>query len=165
MREKEFDFPKETREFPLVKKGTYRCTVYDIDDTPSRAEGNPLLTFQYKIVEGEFQGQILFDRYSLLPQSMWKLQQTLLTFGIDARGKTKVDLDALIGAECQVTVIHQNYEGEAQPRVRKVVGLDTIKSKPVKEVKKERVVKKVEPEKKVVKEEENKEEEEGRPGW
>lgn len=123
---REFEFPEESG-FPLVAKGAYHCTIFDIEEGTS-AKGNPMYTFRYKIQdEGKFKGQMLFEVYTILPTTMWRLQQLLRTFGITVKGKQRVDLDALLGAHCDVIVIHENYEGEARARVSKVTAKETLK--------------------------------------
>lgn len=115
-------------EFPLIPKGNYNCKVFNIYDDES-VKGNPMLRFEYKITdEGEFKGLKLFEVYSLLHQSLWRLQQLLMTFGVDEpTGKQNVDFEALIGKKCLVTVGHENYEGIPRARVLKIVGKEKVK--------------------------------------
>jgi hypothetical protein len=68
---------EEDKGFEIIPKGTYPAVVDELDFGES-SNGNPMITVKYKLVEGEFEGRVLFD--------YWVLQGKGADFGL---GKLK----------------------------------------------------------------------------
>lgn len=63
-------------------------------------------------------GSTVFDRFVLLPQSLWVLRTALDCMGYETPdGPFDLDVDALIGERCGLEVTNEEYEEKDQPRV------------------------------------------------
>jgi hypothetical protein len=63
-------------------------------------------------------GSTVFDRFVLLPQSLWVLRTALDCMGFDTPdGPFDLDVDALVGERCGLEVTNEEYEEKDQPRV------------------------------------------------
>lgn len=58
------DDVKEDTGFELIPKGDYPAIVDELELTESAA-GNPMFSVKFKIVEGEFEGRVVFDYWVL----------------------------------------------------------------------------------------------------
>ncbi len=63
-------------------------------------------------------GSTVFDRFVLLPQSLWVLRTALDCMGFDTPdGPFDLDVDALVGERCGLEIVNEEYEEKDQPRV------------------------------------------------
>ncbi len=63
-------------------------------------------------------GSTVFDRFVLLPQSLWVLRTALDCMGFDTPdGPFDLDVDALVGERCGLEITNEEYEEKDQPRV------------------------------------------------
>jgi hypothetical protein len=63
-------------------------------------------------------GSTVFDRFVLLPQSLWVLRTALDCMGFDTPdGPFDLDVDALVGERCGLEIQNEEYEEKDQPRV------------------------------------------------
>ena len=60
----------------------------------------------------------VFDRFVLLPQSLWVLRTALDCMGFETPdGPFDLDVDALVGERCGLEIVNEEYEEKDQPRV------------------------------------------------
>lgn len=63
-------------------------------------------------------GSTVFDRFVLLPQSLWVLRTALDCMGFDTPdGPFDLDVDSLVGERCGLEIQNEEYEEKLQPRV------------------------------------------------
>ncbi len=63
-------------------------------------------------------GSTVFDRFVLLPQSLWVLRTALDCLGFETPdGPFDLDVDALVGERCGLEIVNEEYEEKDQPRV------------------------------------------------
>jgi len=63
-------------------------------------------------------GSTVFDRFVLLPQSLWVLRTALDCMGYDTPdGPFDLDVDDLVGEKCGLEIVNEEYEEKDQPRV------------------------------------------------
>ena len=63
-------------------------------------------------------GSTVFDRFVLLPQSLWVLRTALDCMGFDTPdGPFDLDVDSLVGERCGLEIVNEEYEEKDQPRV------------------------------------------------
>jgi len=63
-------------------------------------------------------GSTVFDRFVLLPQSLWVLRTALDCMGYETPdGPFDLDVDALVGERCGLEIVNEEYEEKDQPRV------------------------------------------------
>jgi hypothetical protein len=60
----------------------------------------------------------VFDRFVILPQSLWVLRTALECMGYDTPdGPFDLDVDDLVGEKCGLEIVNEEYEEKDQPRV------------------------------------------------
>ena len=63
-------------------------------------------------------GSTVFDRFVLLPQSLWVLRTALDCMGYETpSGPFDLDVDELVGERCGLEIVNEEYEEKDQPRV------------------------------------------------
>ena len=78
------------------------------------AAGNDMITVRWKT----HIGSTVFDRFVLVPQSLWVLRTALNCMGYDTPdGPFDFDPDELIGNKCGLEIQNEEYEEKDQPRV------------------------------------------------
>jgi hypothetical protein len=76
--------------------------------------GNDMITVRWKTNIGS----TVFDRFVLLPQSLWVLRTALNCMGWDTPdGPFEFDPDDMIGEKCGLEIQNEEYEEKDQPRV------------------------------------------------
>jgi hypothetical protein len=83
-----------------IEPGEYRLQVLEVTREKSKEEGNPYLKWKLKGMEGAAKGKTFFFNTSLLPQSLWKLRETLIGLGVEVpEDEIELNLDDLEGLE------------------------------------------------------------------
>ena len=122
------DFTGVTDGFEAMPVGLYLAIVQKIERKQSKA-GNPMLVVTFNVTEPEeFAGRKLWDRLSLLPQSMWVVKRFLKGVGVadeDLTGPLQIDLDEVIGAETVVVIEQGMYEGKTTSNISKYLPAGT----------------------------------------
>lgn len=76
--------------------------------------GNDMITVRWKTNIGS----TVFDRFVLVPQSLWVLRTALNCMGYDTPdGPFDFDAEDLIGDKCGLEITNEEYEEKDQPRV------------------------------------------------
>lgn len=129
---------QEDSGFELLPKGNYNCIVDSLEFTES-SSGNPMIAAQFKVVDGEYEGRVLFDYWVLGGKGaefgLGKLKKFL------TRVTPEVDLSAFnpqkfceegtaIGRELVVAVRIQTqkkgeYKGEKRNQVADILAPST----------------------------------------
>jgi hypothetical protein len=151
--------------------GTYTATVQTVEETESQ-EGNPNLSWKWKIKNKKDNGAIIFDNTSLQPQALWRLRLLLEAIGEEIPdGEMDLNLEEYVGREARVEITNEKWEGKNRPRITGFLSLDSGEVKDEEEgeeeeeeeekpSKKKRPSKKDDEEEEEEKEEEEEEEEE-----
>lgn len=119
----EEDFTNEEEGGPaFVPKGFYHAKVKDMEKTLSQT-GNPQYTWKFRIIAGPSGVKNASLRYwtSLLPQSRWKVVETLEALGVKALGSiARFKRGDVIGKPCIIQVEEEPYEGRPTSKIRKI---------------------------------------------
>lgn len=108
--------------FPFVPKGFYHAKVQDMEKNLSQA-GNPQYSWKFKIIAGppDVKGVTLRFWTSLLPQSRWKVVETLEALGVKASGSiARFHKKDVLGAPCIIQTVEEPYEGRMTSKIQKV---------------------------------------------
>jgi len=93
--------------------GFYVAEILSAEQEISQA-GNDMITVRWKTQTGS----TVFDRFVLLPQSLWVLRTALDCMGFETPdGPFDLDVDALVGERCGLEIINEEYDEKDQPRV------------------------------------------------
>ena len=100
-----------------IPEGTYAVVVNKAELTKSR-EGNNMIKLEFEVTEGPHKGAKLFENCSLQPQALFKLKGVMLALGMDIPdGSFDLDINDLVGLNCEVEVGHETYEGKKRARI------------------------------------------------
>ena len=76
--------------------------------------GNDMITIRWKTNIGS----VVFDRFVLVPQSLWVLRTALESMGYDIPdGQFDFDPEDLVGDKCGIEITNEEFEEKDQPRV------------------------------------------------
>ena len=93
--------------------GYYVAEIMSAELEASSA-GNDMITVRWKT----HIGSTVFDRFVLVPQSLWVLRTALNCMGYDTPdGPFDFDPDDLVGNKCGLEIVNEEYEEKDQPRV------------------------------------------------
>ena len=119
-------------EFKAIPEGTYPCVFSAFKYVEqAKSSGQPYIELNFTVSEGEHAGRKLYRNYSLQPQSLWAIKNTLITLGVapeafaDEGGVEISDLcNEAIGATCAVQVKVHEYQGADRNDVTRVLAKD-----------------------------------------
>lgn len=111
--------------FEPIPAGVYPATVVNQELRQSKDSEYDYINWELEISSGPFENRKLWTITSLSPKAVWKLQETLLAFGIsDQEAKSpefEFEPGEFLGSECQAAVIQESYNGRIQNRVEKLL--------------------------------------------
>lgn len=114
-RTKKLDFTG-VESFARCSEGVHTAKLIEIEETTTQA-GDDMLKATFEVISGQDKGCRVFDNFTLSDKALWKLKQFLVAAGVKADGKVAVDLDKLIGKVCDITVIHEEYNGVTRAKI------------------------------------------------
>lgn len=100
----------------LVPEDEYLVKVHEV--TEQEGDKAPYLAWQFKIADGKYEGQTLYNNTSLSEQSLWNLRALLEALGVEIPEETfDLDLEEMKDLELMVAVEHETYEGKKKARI------------------------------------------------
>jgi hypothetical protein len=104
--------------FAPIEDGTYAATVTGVKAANARSSGKPMLEMEFTLEPGEnkaLANRKLWRNYSLQPNALWNLKQTLVRLGIEVPdGELALEPDEIIGKKCQLVVSLKDAWDNAQ---------------------------------------------------
>lgn len=114
-----------------VVDGWHSVVIFAVTPDISK-NGNKLLKVQYKIQGGPSNGRSVFDNKMLETDALWSTKQWLRKLGQMKKEDTQWTgkVSDLVGLECEIRIVNEDYEGDKQPRVKGVraVGGGTLET-------------------------------------
>jgi len=93
--------------------GYYTAEILSAEQEVS-ANANDMIVVRWKTNIGS----TVFDRFVLLPQSLWVLRTALDCMGFDTPdGPFDLDVDSLVGERCGLEIVNEEYDEKDQPKV------------------------------------------------
>ena len=110
-----------------LPEGDYKVKVRKVSHDTSK-NGNPMLIWDFEIIEGKHRGKVLHERTMLMENSYWRLKQLLEAMGITVPSKrVALDLARYPGKELGVTVVDDEpYEGRINSKISDYVDIDVV---------------------------------------
>jgi hypothetical protein len=101
----------------LVDKGIYQAVVKSAE--PGMSQNNaPKITFKFEILDGPFQGRILFLTNTLQSHALFSFRKTLEALGVDVpQSAMGIDTRKLVGGQLNIQVDHEEYQGVLKAKV------------------------------------------------
>lgn len=115
---KTFDFTG-VETFQRAPEGVHSAKVTKIDEVTFQG-GNVGFKITFEITAGAGKGARVIENYPFVDTAMWKLKAFFEACGIRANGRISVDIDKLIGKAVEITVNHEEYNGQLRARIQEV---------------------------------------------
>lgn len=112
----------------LFPDGDYRARVIDVVKETSKA-GNAMWVWTFLIMQGDEGGlgKEVKCWTALTPAAMWKLTEVLKAIGIAVvDGKVRAKRADLVGKECAITCVAEEYNGSESSKIQKCTHLDEL---------------------------------------
>lgn len=113
-----FDFTG-VETFQRAPEGVHSAKVTKIDEVTFQG-GNVGFKITFEITAGAGKGARVIENYPFVDTAMWKLKAFFEACGIRANGRISVDIDKLIGKAVEITVNHEEYNGQLRARIQEV---------------------------------------------
>lgn len=113
-----FDFTG-VETFQRAPEGVHPAKVTKIDEVTFQG-GNVGFKITFEITAGAGKGARVIENYPFVDAAMWKLKAFFEACGIRANGRISVDIDKLIGKAVEITVNHEEYNGQLRARIQEV---------------------------------------------
>jgi hypothetical protein len=110
-------------EFEPLEPGYYDAVVESCELKNSKAH-QPILNWRFNIINGEAEGRKAFLTTSLQKQALWKFKQVLVALGYertDLAGAVEFEPTDVIGMECVVVMVPDEYEGKTRSKLDRVL--------------------------------------------
>jgi len=110
----DFDLDKEAAGLPV---GVYQFQIMEAEPAESQA-GNPMINMKLSVVnDPQYNGRVVFDRLVLTASTARRLKVFADATGLDF--SMGVDPELLVGRIVWGEVIHEEYQGEPQAKIKK----------------------------------------------
>ncbi len=101
-----------------------KCVANKQDESK---DGNPMIVWDFEIVEGKHKGKKLRDYAPLSTKGLWKLKSILEAFGVTVPNRAvNINLDKYIGEELGATVQDDEYGGRISSKISDYFSLDVL---------------------------------------
>jgi hypothetical protein len=107
----------------VVEPGRYRAKVIEIEEGDSQS-GNPMLTWTWELLDGDFAGSELRSYTSLQEHALFGLKSHLEAFGHS--GEVDVDTDKLVGKTAILVVTKQTIKNRRNDEDMEVNRIENV---------------------------------------
>lgn len=105
--------------FQRAPEGVHPAKVTKIDEVTFQG-GNVGFKITFEITAGAGKGARVIESYPFVDAAMWKLKAFFEACGIRAHGRIAIDTNKLIGKTVEITVKHEEYNGQLRARIQEV---------------------------------------------
>lgn len=113
-----FDFTG-VETFQRAPEGVHTAKVAKIDEVTFQG-GNVGFKITFEVISGIGKGTRVIESYPFVDAAMWKLKAFFEACGIRANGRIAIDTNKLIGKAVEITVKHEEYNGQLRARIQEV---------------------------------------------
>jgi hypothetical protein len=113
-----FDFTG-VETFQRAPEGVHTAKVAKIDEVTFQG-GNVGFKITFEVISGIGKGTRVIESYPFVDAAMWKLKAFFEACGIRAHGRIAIDTNKLIGKTVEITVKHEEYNGQLRARIQEV---------------------------------------------
>jgi len=106
-----------------IPEGDYQAKLVRAEAGQAKTSGNPMVTWQFEIVGGKYEGTPLYHRTVLIPESLWNYRRVLSALGVKVKDATmKIKLSTLVGREVGLEVVDDDgsYDGKIRSQINDV---------------------------------------------
>lgn len=102
-----------------LPEGVYELQIAAVTEKNS-STGNPMLAVEYDVLNVDGNRKV-FDNYVLIDKCLWKVKELFDALGIDTSEIVDIDPQELVGMTCKAKIIQEEYEGNTQNRIKKIL--------------------------------------------
>ena len=84
-----------------IPAGWYDCEIVHSVEGVSQA-GNEKIELRWKVIQGQYEGRLVFDNLVFTESSLWRVKQALIALGFDAEYKGAVNADDLLVIHAEI---------------------------------------------------------------
>lgn len=126
----------EDQQYPVLTRGNYNVRVDQVEYGISQSGGNPMFTWQFVVVDGQFKDSRLFFHTTFTPAAMPRVKKALRVLCPELLEKpfkpSEVAdsglLDRLVGNRCRVKVGIRRYKPPGEEKARPTNNVDAVMS-------------------------------------
>ncbi len=112
--------------FKTIPEQNYLVEVTSCEEETS-SNKNPMLSWEFEVAEGKHKGAKLWYTTVLNKDSLWKLREVLEALGQEVPDdEMDLDLTELVGMQCGVNVLHEEYEGKMKAKIADFISKDDV---------------------------------------
>jgi hypothetical protein len=108
--------------FSRCPEGIHTMKLVELTEATSQG-GDDMLKVVFEVISGENKGCRVFDNFVMTDKALWKFKQYLTAVKVKCDGKVAIDLDKLVGKVCDVSVYHEEYNGQLRAKVQEYTKL------------------------------------------
>ena len=111
----------------LIDEGWYRAEIKDFDVKRKDENSSLYLNWRFQIIDGDFDGQSVWDITSLSSKSVWKLKSLATAANLFLTKDTLISeqANALIGRKIAIQVYHDEWNGTKRAKVSMYASIET----------------------------------------
>lgn len=104
----DFGQVKNAGEFSPIPEGRYLVEIESAEEDVTQ-KGDDRLNLRLRVVQGEHEGAVIFDKFHFTARALPRLKLLLATLGIDTGGQVDITPQLLEGRRCVVDVVVDTY--------------------------------------------------------
>jgi hypothetical protein len=93
-----------------IPQGEYNVEVAEAKVGESQS-GNAKIDVRYKVLDGEYEGRIVFETLSFHPKALWRTKKTLMALGFPEDFSGEIDPEMLLSKMAKITVAVETGRG------------------------------------------------------
>lgn len=106
-----------------IPDGMYKVRCIGVEQSVSQS-GNPMFTWQFVIVGGEYAGREFRMWTAITAAAMWKVAEAVTALGVGQTGQVvKFNKSDVLNRECGAVIEQQEYKGNTSSSIRRLVSL------------------------------------------
>lgn len=114
----------DTPDDQIIPEGVYVVEVAKATLGTSQSSGNPMMTVNFNVIEGERSGSKLVSFMSLQPQALFTLKGFLKALGVDTSGGVQLSTEEYVGQQLRVKVtVGKDNDGDKRNNIKKFLPL------------------------------------------
>lgn len=91
----------------LKPEGDYLCKITKVEEKTGKNSGNIFWNLWWKVQQGEFEGQYIFDKLFFTEGGLKRMKLVLARLGFDVSGEINLEREMLVGKYAMITVEHE----------------------------------------------------------
>lgn len=119
----------EVEDSYCIPDGIYAAKCVNVTQEVSKS-GNPMFTWEFELVGGEYNGRQFRSWTAITPAAMWKVAETVQALGVGQSGQVvKFKRSDVIGKACGLVIEKDEYNGKTTSKVSNVISVEEMQER------------------------------------